>query len=165
MSLDYSYSPDFRDPASAYQDGNQDLFSPPMLNSRMIKKQEEVSKPGGILRYEEFEGECYTNNSSHQEGAGHIFFSGGTQNGSSTQYYHGGMLEMNRRYSERMSDRIYDRVDPQTGASLSREDEVFSGYNQGEFDLSPSNQPPLIPPSPINILRNQTLSIITEEET
>ena len=38
---------------------------------------------GAILRYEEFEGDCYTNNSSHQDG-GHIFFSGGTNNGSST---------------------------------------------------------------------------------
>jgi hypothetical protein len=146
-----------------------ELFSPPPLNSRMIstKPLGDPLKTQGMLRYEEFDGECYTNNSSHQDGGagGHIFFSGGTQNGSATQYYHGGMLDLNRRYSERMSDRIYDRVDPQTGASLSREDEAYSGYNQGEFDLSPSNQPPLIPPSPNNFTRNQTLSIITEEET
>lgn len=71
---------------------------------------------------------------------------------------------MNRRYSERISDRIYDRADPQTGASVSKEDD--SNYIQGDFDLSPSNQVPLVIPSPNNNLqRNQTLSIITEEET
>jgi hypothetical protein len=78
----------------------------------MIQKKpdDDLLRHQGMLKYEEFEGECYTNNSSH--GGGHIFFSGGTHNGSSTQYYNNGILEMNRRYSERISDRIYDRVDP-----------------------------------------------------
>lgn len=80
MSHDYSYSPDFRDPSVAYQDSAADVFSPPYQNSRMIQKpsDEDAFRHKGILRYEEFEGECYTNNSSQ----GGVFFSGGTHNGS-----------------------------------------------------------------------------------
>jgi len=41
--------------------------------------------------------------------AGQVFF-GGTNNGNSSNGM--GQLEINRRYSEKMSDRIYDRGDP-----------------------------------------------------
>jgi len=46
-------------------------------------------------------------------------------------------MDYNQRFSERMSDRIYDRGDQTMAGSQCREDEPFYSYNNCEEDQSP----------------------------
>lgn len=66
--------------------------------------------------------------------AGQIFFSINNNGNLIGNALSSGQIEINRRYSEMMSDRIYERGDT-NGSQNQKDDETFP---EDEYDMSPS---------------------------